>query len=98
MIPNDIVLDIPLYLHLHRLAVDELAAGHNRVEDDGRLLAAIQNDVVAFTLNMGELMIWIRIHCDYQKLDLGLVFLEAGYFFFLVPRQDSDLVKKTASD
>lgn len=36
------------HLHLYRLAVDELAAGDHRVEDDGCLLARVQDDVVAF--------------------------------------------------
>ena len=35
------------YLHLHRLAVDELAAGDDGVKDDGGLLARVQDDVVA---------------------------------------------------
>ena len=34
---------------MHRLTVDELARGHDVVEDDGRLLAVVQDDVVALS-------------------------------------------------
>ena len=35
------------YLHLHRPAVDELARGCDVVKDDGRLLAAVEDDALA---------------------------------------------------
>ena len=35
------------HLHLYGLAVDKLAAGDHRVKDDRRLLARVQDDVVA---------------------------------------------------
>ena len=34
-------------LHLHGAAVDELACGGDVVEDDGRLLAAVEHDALA---------------------------------------------------
>ena len=34
-------------LHLHGAAVDELAGGGDVVEDDGRLLAAVEHDALA---------------------------------------------------
>ena len=65
-------------LHLHGLAVDKLNAGHNRVEDDGRLLAAIQNDVVAFTLDKR------RINTSHPSILCVFLFKGCTQFFFYI--------------
>jgi hypothetical protein len=42
----------PSHLHLDRLAVDELAGRDDVLEDHGRFLAPVQDDVVHFAFNL----------------------------------------------
>lgn len=62
----DFVSSCPLqqtYLHLHRLAVDKLNAGHDAVEDYGGFLTGVEEDRVDLALNGdGRLRAAERVH------------------------------------
>ena len=52
-----------LYLHLHRLAVDELDAAHDGPEDNRCLLAAVNDDVVTLPIDLdGAALALVDVH------------------------------------
>jgi hypothetical protein len=44
--------EIGVYLHLNRLAVDEFAGRDDILEDNGGLLASVQDDIVYLALDL----------------------------------------------
>lgn len=57
-------LVVMCYLHLHRLAVDELHTGHQVVEHDGALGAGVEHDPIDLSLH-GERGVAATEHVHY---------------------------------